>query len=422
MAHDMTDAAFSSGLCESPHPSRRALLVTGGALFAWAWMPRFAGAAGGRDPRMVTIILRGAMDGLSAVAPVGDPDYAALRTGIALSTTGDTPALPLDGFFALHPAMPNFARLYKANQAMVVHAVASPYRERSHFDGQDVLESGLPGVGRIDSGWMNRALQALPRGERVAPAGGLGVGAITPLVMRGRAPVLGWAPQSLPKADADTAARVLELYRHRDPVLAQALASGLDTDIMASRSGLGGEAGKPRGGADSADGMKQAAMGAARLLAQDDGPRLAALAFDGWDTHANEGGATGRLAQLLGGLDGALAAFEAGMGEAWKDTVVMVVTEFGRTAAVNGTVGTDHGTATVAFLVGGGVKGGRVLADWPGLKAANLYEARDLKPTTDLRGVVKGVLAEHLGLSAAVLGGTVFPDSASVVPIRGLVA
>jgi uncharacterized protein (DUF1501 family) len=396
------------------------LLGASGALAAWAYMPRFAHAAQGRDPRLVTIILRGAMDGLSAVAPLGDPDYVALREGIALSSDGDKPALPLDGFFALHPAMANFARLYKANQALVVHATATGYRDRSHFDGQDVLESGQGGPGRIDSGWMNRALQALPKGERVAIRGGLGVGPMTPLVMRGAAPVLGWAPQSLPKADEELAARVLDLYSHRDPALASALMRGLDTDRMAIRSGLSGDAAKPRGGADSVEGMKHIAGGAARLLAQDDGPRLAALAFDGWDTHANEGGATGRLAQLLSGLDAALGVFEETLGQRWADTAILVVTEFGRTAKVNGTVGTDHGTATVAFLVGGAVKGGRIIADWPGLKTAQLHEGRDLKPTTDLRGVMKGVLAQHLGLSPAVLGTKVFPDSGAVAPVRDL--
>ncbi len=411
-------------LCETPDPTRRRLLVTGGALFGWAFMPRFACAADARDPRFVTVVLRGAMDGLSAVAPVGDPDYVALREGIALSTSGDKPALTLDGFFALHPAMPNFARLYKQNQALVVHAVASPYRERSHFDGQDVLESGLPAVGRIESGWMNRLLQVLPKGEKVAATGrgGLGVGATTPLIMRGGAPVLGWAPQSLPKADEDTASRVLDLYRHRDPTLAEALARGRDTEAMATKSGLTGDAAKPRGGSDSPDGMRQAAAGAARLLAQDSGPRLAALAFDGWDTHANEGGATGRLAQLLGGLDGALAEFETALGPAWKDTVLLVVTEFGRTAKVNGTVGTDHGTATVAFLAGGAVKGGRIVTDWPGLKTAQLYEQRDLRPTTDLRAVAKGILADHLGVPAGLLGEKVFPGSATVRPVQGLIA
>lgn len=183
---------------------------------------------------------------------------------------------------------------------------------------------------------------------------------------------------------------------------------------------MSGDAARPRGGPDSVEGMKQMAAGTARLLARDDGPRLAALAFDGWDTHANEGGATGRLATLLSGLDAALGIFEQSMGPAWSQTAILVVTEFGRTARINGTVGTDHGTGTVAFLAGGAVKGGRIVTDWPGLKSANLHENRDLKPTTDLRAVAKGLLADHLGLSPAVLGSTVFPDSMGVAPLKGL--
>ncbi|MEJ1160747.1 DUF1501 domain-containing protein [Prosthecomicrobium sp. N25] len=410
------------GLCERPDPTRRRLLAGGAVLAVWPFVPRFAQAAGGRDPRMVTIILRGALDGLSAVAPLGDPDYAALRQGIALGLDGPNPAFALDGFFALHPAMPTFARLYRYNQALVVHATATPYRERSHFDGQDVLESGQPGPGLVASGWMNRALGALPTGDRVAARGGIGIGAVTPLVMRGETPVLGWTPPSLPKAGDDLAARVLDLYRHADPALGEILGRGLGSDRIARDSGLSGDAAKARGGSATAEGMKAAAAGAARLIAADDGPRLAAMAFDGWDTHANEGGATGRLAQLLGGLDGAIAAFEAGLGDKWRDTVLLVLTEFGRTARVNGTVGTDHGTATVALLAGGAVKGGRILADWPGLRPETLHQERDLKPTTDLRAVIKGVMAEHLGLSAGVLGATVFPDSAAVKPLSGLIA
>lgn len=407
-------------LCETPSLSRRALLGIGGSMAAWAYMPRFAKAADGRDPRLVTIVLRGALDGLSAVAPIGDPDYQALRASIALAKDGDKAVQMLDGFFGLHPAMPVLARLYRANQALVVHAVATNYRERSHFDGQDVLESGQPGPGRVETGWLNRALLALPKGERVAVGGGLGVGTLSPLVIRGQAPVLGWAPQAIQKADADLASRVLDLYRHRDPMLGDALSKGLDTNRMASESGMSGDAARPRGGPDSVEGMKQMAAGTARLLARDDGPRLAALAFDGWDTHANEGGATGRLATLLSGLDAALGIFESTMGPAWSQTAILVVTEFGRTARINGTVGTDHGTGTVAFLAGGAVKGGRIVTDWPGLKAAQLYENRDLKPTTDLRAVAKGLLADHLGLSPAVLGTKVFPDSMGVAPLKGL--
>jgi uncharacterized protein (DUF1501 family) len=409
-------------LCETPHPSRRAVLMTGGALFAWAYMPRFARAADNRDPRLIVVVLRGALDGLSAVGPVGDPDYAGLHGDIALSLTGPHAALPLDSFFAVNPAMPVFARLFKANQAAVVHAAATGYRERSHFDGQDVLESGFSGPGHVATGWLNRALENLPAGDRVATLGGLAVGPSTPLVIRGAAPVLGWAPQSLPEPAGDLAARVLNLYQHRDPVLAVALQKGLDADRMALDDQMGAKAMKPRGGLDSAAGMRQAAQGAARLMSADDGPRVAALAFDGWDTHVNEGGATGRLATLLGGLDGAFEEFEKGLGERWKDTAVVAITEFGRTAQINGTVGTDHGTGTVVLLAGGAIKGGRIIADWPGLKPAQLYQQRDLAPTSDVRAVLKGLLADQFGLSAAVLGDKVFPDSAAVKPLRDLIA
>lgn len=411
-------------LCETPTPSRRALLAGSGALFAWAYLPRIASASGGRDPRLVTLVLHGALDGLSAAPPLGDPTYAELREGIALSRTGERPAHDLDGFFALHPAMPNLARLYRAGQASVIHAVATPYRERSHFDGQDVLESGLGGVSRVESGWLNRLIATLPRGERVRPPGGkdpvlgLGVGAVAPLIVRGPAPVLGWAPPVLQKAAPDTAERLLALYAARDPMLEGALRAGLDTDRLAT----GGAELRNRGSSDNADQMETIATGAARLLAREDGPRVAAMVFDGWDTHANEGGASGRLAYLLGGLDRAIAAIERTMGDAWRETIVAVVTEFGRTARVNGTVGTDHGTATVALLAGGAVKGGRVIADWPGLRPSDLQDGRDLKPTLDLRAVMKGLARDHLGAPESLLGDVVFPGTAALRPLDGLVA
>ncbi len=406
-------------LCEIPSPSRRALLGAGAGCCAWAFLPRFAHAAGGRDMRFVTIVLRGALDGLSAVAPLGDPAYADLHGALALRRDGDHAALPLDGFFALNPAMPNVARLFRAGQAAVVHATATPYRDRSHFDGQDVLESGQPGPGLTGSGWLNRAIAALPPGERVG-ARGLAVGAVAPLVIRGPAPVLGWAPQAgLGAAGDELARRVLDLYAHRDPALGTALAAGLATERLAGGS-MGGPAGGRAGDMGSPQGMRQAAEGAARLLAADDGPRIAALAFDGWDTHANEGGATGRLAYLLGGFDDAIAALETGLGDRWRDTTVVAITEFGRTVHINGTVGTDHGTGTVAFLAGGGVKGGIVQADWPGLAPGSLYEGRDLRPTTDLRAVLKGVLATQWGLSRDVLNRSVFPGSDGVEPVNTL--
>jgi len=395
--------------------SRRALLLGGASFAAWGYLPRFARAADGRDPRLIVVILRGALDGLATVAPIGDPDYAALHGSIALSRDGPHAGLMLDGFFALHPAMPEFARMYRDKRAAVVHAVATPYRDRSHFDGQDVLESGFAGAGRVQSGWLNRALEVLPRGERVMSA--LAVGPTTPLVLRGAAPTVGWAPVTLPQADDDTAMRLVDLYHHRDPALATALAQGLQLDKVAQ-----GEDMKPTRGANGIAAMRLVARGAAKLMAADDGPRIAALAFDGWDTHANEGGAVGRLAQLLGGLDGALAEFESGLGTRWRDTVVVVATEFGRTARINGSDGTDHGTGTIALMAGGAVRGGRVISDWPSLKPASLYEGRDLAPTTDLRAVFKGLLHDHLGIAERVLADSVFPDSAAVRPMQGLVA
>jgi len=395
--------------------SRRALLLGGASFAASAYLPRFARAADGRDPRLVVVILRGALDGLATVAPIGDPDYAGLHGSIALTTGGPHPATMLDSFFALHPAMPVFARMYKEKHAAVVHAVATSYRNRSHFDGQDVLESGFPGPGRVQSGWLNRALEVLPRGQRVT--NGLAVGPTAPLVLRGAAPTVGWAPIALPQAGDDTAMRVLSLYNHRDPKLASALSQGLELDKAARIEDM-----KPQPRANGPSAMRLVARGAAKLMAADNGPRIAALAFDGWDTHANEGGPIGRLAQLLSGLDSALAEFESGLADRWRDTVILVATEFGRTARINGTDGTDHGTGTVALLAGGAVNGGRIISDWPGLKFADLYEGRDLAPTTDLRAIIKGALRDHLGISERVLAQTVFPESARVKPMSGLVA
>ena len=396
--------------------TRRGLLGAGGAVFAAAHLPRWASASA-RDPRLIVIILRGAMDGLSAVGPLGEPDYVDLHRELALSRDGAHAALPLDGFFGLNPAMKTFGRLYAQKKALVVHACATNYRERSHFDGQDVLESGMPGPGLTQSGWLNRAVERLPAVQR-AQAPALAVGYLPPLILRGRAPVLGWAPADLPPPGDDLLTRLAQLYDHRDPALAQALREGFEADRevrKGDRDGL-------KAGGDVVEQMRKAARGAARLMAAQAGPRISALAFEGWDTHVAEGGATGRLATLLGGLDDALAEFERTLGAAWDQTVIVVATEFGRTAHVNGASGCDHGTASAALLAGGAVAGGRVAADWPGLKAANLHERRDLKPTADLRAVLKGVLADHLGLSAEFLAEAVFPGTRDAAPMKGLLS
>jgi uncharacterized protein (DUF1501 family) len=345
-----------------------------------------------------------------------------------LLSDGKTAALPLDGFFALNPAMPSLHRLYKAQQACIVHATATPYRERSHFDGQDVLESGIARPGAVDTGWLNRALVALASDGQVDLRGSraLGVGAVTPLVVRGRAPVMSWVPQRLLPASGDTLARLLDLYQHTDPRLAVALEGRMRLAALGSSAESDGA--MSDGAALNVPGIagvrayfSEAAGTAARFLAKADGPRVGALGFVGWDTHINEGAASGQLFNLLGALDGALAAIETNMGEAWHETVVAVITEFGRTARINGTNGTDHGTGTVAFLAGGALRGGRVVADWPGLKSAQLYEDRDLKPTIDLRAVLKGLLRDHLRVEERVLASIVFPDSTGVAPIAGLV-
>jgi len=404
-------------------PTRRELLLASGTLFAWAYAPRLARAEG-RDPRFLVVVLRGALDGLAAVAPVGDPEWQRLRGDKALMPSGASAALPLDSFFALNPAMPNLHRLYKSGAATIVHATATPYRERSHFDGQDVLESGLGSPGAADSGWLNRALASLQPAGRVTGGGkdAFAIGPIAPLVVRGPAPVLSWTPRRLPPASDDTLTRVLDLYRHTDPMLARALEERLGLATIARAGGMDGQQPRAAGAGQVRAYFAESAGMAAKFLARPDGPRIGALAFDGWDTHADEGVMSGRLANLLAALDGAIAAIESEMKETWRDTVVAVITEFGRTARINGTDGTDHGTATVALLAGGALKGGRVVADWPGLKPANLHEGRDLKPTTDLRGVLKGVLKDHLRLDEAVLASKVFPESGRVKPVAGLLA
>jgi len=377
-------------------PTRRELLLASGTLFAWAYAPRLARAEG-RDPRFLVVVLRGALDGLAAVAPVGDPEWQRLRGDKALMPSGASAALPLDSFFALNP---------------------------SHFDGQDVLESGLGSPGAADSGWLNRALASLQPAGRVTGGGkdAFAIGPIAPLVVRGPAPVLSWTPRRLPPASDDTLTRVLDLYRHTDPMLARALEERLGLATIARAGGMDGQQPRAAGAGQVRAYFAESAGMAAKFLARPDGPRIGALAFDGWDTHADEGVMSGRLANLLAALDGAIAAIESEMKETWRDTVVAVITEFGRTAHINGTDGTDHGTATVALLAGGALKGGRVVADWPGLKPANLHEGRDLKPTTDLRGVLKGVLKDHLRVDEAVLASKVFPESGRVKPVAGLLA
>jgi len=418
--------------------SRRSFIGT--SLFAGAstfMASRLALANASTDSRFVFVMLRGALDGLSAVPPVGDPEYSSLRGQIALAKSGEGAALPLEGPFGLHPALKFLHESYAAKELAVLHAVASPYRERSHFDAQNVLESGDPRPHGSTSGWINRALTALPAGK--AREAGVALGANVPLAMRGPAEVASWSPTKIAALDEATLARITDLYA-RDPLLSQRLADALASDAIANEAQTAAD-GESQDAATAMAGTKpdsvverdakekrnynaryaETARAAAGFLKRDDGPRVAMFDTTGWDTHANEGGAQGQLALRLRGLDAAMAALKETLGPVWRHTVVLVATEFGRTAAINGTRGTDHGTGAAAFLLGGAVAGGRVLADWPGLARASLLDSRDLKPTRDLRTVMKGVLRDHLDVPAAALDGQVFPDSAGVRPMNDLI-
>ncbi|HEU4779387.1 MAG TPA: DUF1501 domain-containing protein [Steroidobacteraceae bacterium] len=414
--------------------SRRAFLKT--SLFAGSstlMASRLAFANAPTDARFVFVLLRGALDGLSAVPPVGDPHYAGLRGQIALAKSGEGAALPLEGPFGLHPALAFLHRSYAAKELAVLHAVATPYRERSHFDAQNVLESGDLRPHGSTSGWMNRALTAMPAGG--AREAGVALGANVPLAMRGPAEVASWSPTKIATLDEATLARVTDLYAH-DPLLSKRLADALESDAIANEAQAAAQAeadtdapmmnsvveGAAKEKRNYNARYSETARAAAGFLKRDDGPRVAMFDTTGWDTHANEGGAQGQLALRLRGLDAALAALKESLGPVWRKTAVLVATEFGRTAAINGTRGTDHGTGAAAFLLGGAVAGGRVLADWPGLSRASLLDNRDLKPTRDLRTVMKGVLRDHLGVPLAALDSRVFPDSAAARPMNGLIS
>lgn len=402
-------------------PSRRLFLAGVGSLTASVMLPRLASAAGARDPRLVVIVLRGALDGLGAVPPVGDPHYAALRPDIAVEAAGENAVLPLDGFFGLNPGLTRLHAMVARGEALIVHAAATPYRQRSHFQGQDVLENGSPRPD-LATGWLNRLAGILPAGGQqigATPVRGLGIGATVPLILRGPAPTVTWTPTDGDTARADTIERLAALYSARDPALEAALVAGVDLDQLAAKTMAGGmtvDATLDRAQRT----FVQLANATAGLIAADDGPRIAAISYDGWDIHANSGGGSGRLARLLAGLDVALDGLRTGLGPVWNETAVLVITEFGRTARENGTDGTDHGTGTTAFLLGGRVKGGRIIADWPGLAEADLFENRDLKPTLDLRALCKGVITELFDVPERLLSEVVFPESAGVRPMRGL--
>jgi uncharacterized protein (DUF1501 family) len=415
-----------------PHTAvtRRRFLVGAGALAASAALPTALFAKTGGQARLVVVILRGALDGLAAAPPHGDPHYALLHRELAIAAPDAADgALGLDSLFGLHPALGFLHQRYLGGELIVFHAAASPYRDRSHFDGQNVLENGLARPLGSADGWLNRALASLPRGTQRERA--VAVSLNVPLILRGDAPVLSKSPLETPGIDEELLAHLADLYAKDDWFsgrLSEAVQSERLVDaggaIAASPAMAGAPAmvGAPAAAAKPAtDRLGGVARMAGMLMHSEEGPEIAVIEAGGWDTHANQGGATGALAQRLSGLDHALRTLAEELGVLWEQTAVLVVTEFGRTAAMNGTRGTDHGTGSCAFLAGGAVRGGRVVADWPGLAPNALLENRDLKPTLDLRSVFKGVLDEHLRVDGKSLATRVFPDSFSAPALRGLI-
>ena len=436
--------------------SRRSLLAQAAGLgvsVSFLGGSTFAATDGPMAKRkMVVVICRGGMDGLTVSPPVGDPDYAALRGAVAVPADQ---GLTLDSTFALHPALACVHALALKGQARIAPAIAGPDRVRSHFEAQDVLETGAPRVyGNVYTGWLNRTLEVMGP----STIQGLSVGPTAPLILRGKVQAASWSSGGSVNETARLPTLLQDLYKS-DPLMGPAFARGLETETM-GRAAMSMLTSAPTpvssdGASMAPNAMVQKAvvqtmtppnamapqnmmqnaqavaaqrqgreaarkLGAtlAGFMVQDGGPRIAAVSLDGWDTHA---GQVGQLNTRLSYLDAVLDGLNTGLGAEWSNTVVVAATEFGRTARVNGTGGTDHGTGSTALVLGGGLKKGGIIGDWPTLKQEALFENRDVRPSLDMRGLFKGVLADHMGVDRKALETTVFPDSAAAKAVTGLV-
>jgi uncharacterized protein (DUF1501 family) len=367
-------------------------------------LPRVSFAQVGTTSRLVFVLLRGGFDGLAAVVPFGDRDYRSLRGALAYD---ESDLVTLDDRFGLAPGLSPLRALWESNELAAVHAMAIPYRTRSHFDGQAILETGLDRPVGSSDGWLNRLLQVMS-GKR----SGIAIAAGMPLSLSGPFAVESWSPAQLGTVDDVFLERLATLYR-ADRALANRFEAAQQKDLVGEEPTASGTA--RRGG------ITPIMQAAAAILRQESGPNVAAMEFSGWDTHANQGLGGGALDRLLGQLAEGLVAFRAAMGPSWSRTTVVVMTEFGRTARPNGTRGTDHGTAGAGFVLGPRVGRSRVVADWPGLSAQALFEGRDLRPTLDTRAVLKSVLAAAFDLTPAQLD-RVFPNAGLVKPASGIVS
>ena len=359
------------------------------------------------ENRLVVIILRGAMDGLDAVRPIGDPLLRQYRPGLGMAR--DMGELQLDGMFAVHPGLGDLMPLWRAGELAFAHAVSTPYRDkRSHFDGQDLLEAGTGmdlGAATKD-GWLNRLLQVMP-GAHSQTA--FAIGRSDMKLVAGAAPVSSWSPDS--RIDMSPQARLLleEVY-HDDALFRD---TSLEAIAIAESLGLSSEDSFGMSSKDLRANLKQVGQAgdaavladfAARRLRED--ARIAAFSLGGWDTHRAQ---TRGIGRALGNLQAAILQLKLGLGAEWQRTAVVAVTEFGRTARENGTRGTDQGTGGAMVLAGGAIKGGRMYGDWPGLDEAALYGRRDLMPTSDVRGYIAWLMRGMYGLEAGMLERTVFP-------------
>jgi uncharacterized protein (DUF1501 family) len=392
-----------------PPINRREFLRGGLALGLGVGVSRYSLAAIPGDSRFVLVILRGGMDGLAAVPPIGDRNYRTVRGDLAIPEPGqEGGALALDDRFGLHPSFAPIYDLWAKDQLQVVHATCTPYRDRSHFDAQNVLETGGDKPSSSGGGWLNRALSLLG-GE------GIAIGQSAPLVFAGPTAVLTWAP-SKQQATTDGFLDTLQQMYDKDELFHNTLAAARETqDLVMMDTGRGTSDAPPVGRANPFF------EGLARMMRQPSGPRIGTVELTGWDTHAGQGSSTGRLAGAFRVLAEGLAAFRAGMGPEWGRTVVIAATEFGRTARPNGTLGTDHGTGGASLILGGGLDGRRVFARWPGLSEDKLIGRRDLAVTTDLRSAFAAVLENHLGLSRADIAGRIFTGARELRPLEGMI-
>ena len=376
---------------------RRFLAALGGTAMLTLW-PGLSPAASGGQTRLVVVLLRGAMDGLHLLPPRDDANYLRVRGELAVHD-----ALTLDGSFGLHPKMVFAHGLYRNKQLLPLVAVAPPYQRRSHFDAQDCLENGTAAPGGARDGWIGRCIQSMTTSEGVA------IAQVMPLAMRGSERAGIWSPP-LPRDLPDALMQQLQPLYAADarlsPVFADAMA------VAATEMG-DAQGNKGRGAFRLPDAM----AAAAKRMRGPDAARIAFVEDSGWDTHRGQQLA---LDRKFAELDAGLRAMHDGLADEWNRTVVVVVTEFGRTVATNGSGGTDHGVGGVSLLAGGAVRGGRVGGDWPGLTAGELLEGRDLRPTTDLRALFKGLLAGHLAVPESALETRIFPDSRAVRPLEGL--